>query len=606
MIRSPPAFGNQPPDGILHRERLFHPLATHPIVWITGPAGAGKTTLAASHLQQHDRPAFWYPLDHSDRLPAKLFQHLTQAADQTVGASAACLPSPTPESLTDAAGFARHFFTRLYRLLGRNGVLVLDDCHHLPPETPELISQALTVRPKTIQVILIGRHDPPPVLARLQLYGHIARLDGSDLRLTLGEALALARLHHTGLEEAVIKRLHQETDGWIAGLVLLLAHPEPGAAVANRQLLFDFFATEILAALSPAERHFMLRTALLPVIQIAAAERLTGHGGAAALLTELCRRHLFTHRHAGPVPGYVYHPLLRQFLLARLEAELSPGELAALRCRAAELWAESGQLEAAAALLTEKCALPPPPDPTAESRPWPVKIYTLGRFTLVCHGRPLQFSGKAQKRPLDLLKVLIALGGRGIAITRIADILWPEAEGDHGRETLKVTLKRLRRLLPDAQVVELSAGQLTLNPECCWVDIWAFERGLGQYDDDDHLEKTLALYHAPFLAQEAEDPAWVLATRQRLQHKFLQASLTLGHRRETAGHWQRAITGYQHALEAEPLCEVLYQRLMHCHLALGQHAEGVRIYHQCRKLLANQLSIAPSAATETLYRQLCA
>lgn len=605
MIRSPTIPGNQLPDGILHRERLLHALTTHPIVWIAGPAGAGKTTLVATYLQQHDRPALWYQLDDSDRLPANLFHHLKQAAEQAFGDSATCLPSP--ENLADPAGPARDFFTRLCQILGQNGILVLDDCHHLPPETPELIIWALTVRPGKIQVILVGRHEPPAALARLQLYGHIARLDWSDLRLTPGETLKLARLRHSPLEEEeAIKRLHQETDGWVAGLVLLLDHPERGAAEANCQLLFDYFATETLAALSPAERHFLLRTALLPVIQISAAERLTGYGGAEALLEELCRRNLFTCRHTGPVPGYVYHPLLRQFLLARLETELSSSDLATLQRYATELLAESGQLEAAIALQTEKRALPPPPDPTAESRPWPVKIYTLGRFTLVCHGRPLHFSGKAPKRPLDLLKVLIALGGCGIAITRITDILWPEAEGDHGHEALKVTLKRLRRLLPVTQVVELSAGQLALNPELCWVDIWAFERGLGQHEDDGSLEKTLALYHAPFLAQEAEDPAWALATRQRLQHKFLQATLTLGHRRETAGHWHRAIAGYQHALEAEPLCEVLYQRLMHCHLALGQHAEGVRIYQQCREILANHLNIAPSTETETLYRQLCA
>ena len=48
----------------------------------------------------------------------------------------------------------------------------------------------------------------------------------------------------------------------------------------------------------------------------------------------------------------------------------------------------------------------------AEARAWfPLKIYTLGQFTLMRDGQPIVFSRKVQKRPLDLLKVLIAYGG---------------------------------------------------------------------------------------------------------------------------------------------------------------------------------------------------
>ena len=48
----------------------------------------------------------------------------------------------------------------------------------------------------------------------------------------------------------------------------------------------------------------------------------------------------------------------------------------------------------------------------ADNRPWPLKVYTLSRFSLVRDGRKVEFSGKVQQKPLTMLKVLIALGGR--------------------------------------------------------------------------------------------------------------------------------------------------------------------------------------------------
>ncbi len=46
-----------------------------------------------------------------------------------------------------------------------------------------------------------------------------------------------------------------------------------------------------------------------------------------------------------------------------------------------------------------------------ENWPWPVQIYTLGRFEVMVEGASLRFAGKAQKKPLELPKVLIAFGG---------------------------------------------------------------------------------------------------------------------------------------------------------------------------------------------------
>jgi hypothetical protein len=41
-------------------------------------------------------------------------------------------------------------------------------------------------------------------------------------------------------------------------------------------------------------------------------------------------------------------------------------------------------------------------------------LRTLGDFVVVREGVPLVSKGKAQKRPLEMLKALVALGGRNV------------------------------------------------------------------------------------------------------------------------------------------------------------------------------------------------
>jgi LuxR family maltose regulon positive regulatory protein len=177
--------------------------------------------------------------------------------------------------------------------------------------------------------------------------------------------------------------------------------------------------------------------------------------------------------------------------------------------------------------LIERNELTPEPAwRDAELWPWPIRVYTLGRFSVVKQGTALQFSGKAQKKPLELLKVLIALGGRDVSEARLADALWPEAEGDASAQALATTLFRLRKLIGE-QGIRRQENRLTISRTFCWVDCWAFERLSSESSGDPQrcLEKLRKLYQGPFL-DGTDDAPWAQPMRERLQARFARLTRT--------------------------------------------------------------------------------
>ena len=166
--------------------------------------------------------------------------------------------------------------------------------------------------------------------------------------------------------------------------------------------------------------------------------------------------------------------------------------------------------------------------------PWRLRIYTFGGLRLVVNGEPLKFSRKMQKRPLALLRALIALGGEGVRQETVEDLLWPEAEGDAARISLKTTLGRLRHLLGSEKTIELQDGKLTLAGSRVWLDTKSLEKlsrdivranRVGRGKGPDEAIKLghglLDLYEGDFLAGE-EEP-WISQCRKVQRKRFVAA-----------------------------------------------------------------------------------
>jgi DNA-binding SARP family transcriptional activator len=291
-----------------------------------------------------------------------------------------------------------------------------------------------------------------------------------------------------------------------------------------------------------------------------------------------------------------------------------PADTAQLCLRAIEAGIEP---EYAKWLIRKRRLTLNPPPYHLESWPWPVKIYTLGRFSISIDDKPLTFPKKAQNKPLEALKILISGGGSNVADTYVADTLWPNAEGDVAMENFASNLHRLRKLLGSNETVALQNGMLALDKHLCWVDARAFEYHLNRAEallkkstTDRELDElstlissALELYRGEFIPDEQWIPD-VIAMREYLHTKFLKVLSRVGENLVKAGQYDKARQAIECGLDIDTCAEELYRLLMICLHHQGLKSEALLIFERCKRTLKAQLGATPSADTEALAKSI--
>lgn len=342
---------------VFNRARLFNRIdksRDYSVTWVCGAPGSGKTTLAASYIKFHKLPCIWYQMDSADGEAASFFHYMTLAASKVLGDKPDSLPKIAMENLLNLPEFALYYFRELFDQLKKPFAIVLDNYNEVPTDSiiHQLINAGLEQVPNGLNLFILSRTPPPPVMTRLLVNKSMMTILPEELSLTEQESIGIAALTEKWkpCPESVAK-LHRFTEGWTAGLVLMLEYAKPDEATplskkgTATELFFNYFAGEIFNKLAPSVQQFLLKISCMPSFTPGTAAKITGFKKSGKILAEMNNKNYFTLKKIQKNTFYQFHPLFRTFLRTKAAESLEPELLRRLYQEAADLCIEQGQLE---------------------------------------------------------------------------------------------------------------------------------------------------------------------------------------------------------------------------------------------------------------------
>ncbi len=354
--------------GTLRRERLLELLDRDPgsaLTVLDAGVGYGKTTLLRSWCAERPEPVIWMTLDAADNDPVRLWAHLAAAVERlgqglagralaSLGVRGAVVETAVDELMNGLVAY------------GRPVAIVLDDLHAVGSERSlRSIAHAIDRMPPNLRMLVSTRSDPAIGVARLRARGVLTEIRARELAFTVEEARELLVREEIELSNESVELLVERTEGWPAGLYLAalwlrdLNDPDRGVRsfLGSTRQVADYLTDEVLTALAPGTREFLLRTSVLGRFTPELCDVVLDRDDSAAVLLELARSNMFLIALDARGDWYRYHHLFGELL----EMELARGDAIRLRRRAAAWCRTHGLIEdaieyAAAARDTETVA----------------------------------------------------------------------------------------------------------------------------------------------------------------------------------------------------------------------------------------------------------
>jgi DNA-binding SARP family transcriptional activator len=221
----------------------------------------------------------------------------------------------------------------------------------------------------------------------------------------------------------------------------------------------------------------------------------------------------------------------------------------------------------------------------------------VGAFELRSGGRDLPVPPRAQR-----LLAFVALHQRPLLRPYVAGTLWTDASEERAAGSLRSSLWLLHRL--SDRLIVATSTHVGLAPDVD-VDIRRAYDFADRVLSDDRGDggDAVSLPHDVALDGELlpdwyDD--WVVLERERFRQLGLHALEALAERLIARRRLGEALRAALAAVRAEPLRESAHRTLIRIHLAEGNAGEALRQYLLCRRLLDQELGLAPSPELDAL------
>jgi len=222
---------------------------------ICAPAGFGKTVLMSecARLVPQGTQLVWLDLGGRSCSPEALYVQLGAALS---------------ERLDGEAGAGDGLLALLRRARRPLWIMLDDYPRDYSPELDACLDMLLDMGPASVNWWVTSRRQPAWKLPRLLLQGHLFELEAEALALTSEELEQLLKAHRLALPHESFQQLLGGTEGWPAGVCLMLLNADEQALrerlVAGTPLLRDYVQREVLAGQSDEVRRALLALARMP------------------------------------------------------------------------------------------------------------------------------------------------------------------------------------------------------------------------------------------------------------------------------------------------------------------------------------------------------
>jgi ATP/maltotriose-dependent transcriptional regulator MalT/DNA-binding SARP family transcriptional activator len=249
-----------------------------------------------------------------------------------------------------------------------------------------------------------------------------------------------------------------------------------------------------------------------------------------------------------------------------------------------------------------------------------LRIETLGRFQVFRGDSPIEENQWDRVQPKQLLKAIVSYGGRKIPKEILIDELWAEESPKAADKNFKTTLQRLRKSLEpsihkyfSSSYIHLQDNFVFLDPELCQVDIDQFLSLLKRADEKEKrgdvkgslsfYVEAMEIYKGDFLPDEIY-ASWADKKREELRLKYIEFLGKMASLYERQGTMKRAADCYKKVIQADPLLEESYQKLMAFYSSKGMYNEALRTYEDCKRALKRELETEPDPTTIAMHKKI--
>ena len=248
-----------------------------------------------------------------------------------------------------------------------------------------------------------------------------------------------------------------------------------------------------------------------------------------------------------------------------------------------------------------------------------LRIYLTGSVALE-HGERLVTEAAFPGRQGRLAFVfLVEHRARSVSRSELTDVIWPDGPPKEADSALSAILSKLRALLktagasPADATIDVRSSTLAIRfgPET-WIDIEAATNAIDEAEGALRADRladawgcanvVVSIARRPFLADH--EAPWIAARRTELRTLLRRGLDCLAAASELARDPALAVQYATEALALEPFRETTYQQLMRLHAGMGNRAEALRVFAQCRELLREELGASPSPQTEAVFLEI--